>query len=106
MLVLEMRLILGEPLSIENGLKLLLTAGLFAWNVLEGAVFENTYPLPLVRLYVVPIWRVLLIVAMFLSVEWCYSFAFMLVFAIFFYIMDLEVTSDKWGQTDLKRTGN
>jgi hypothetical protein len=90
--------------SIESILKGILVAAFLGWNLLEGAVFENTYPLVMVHLYRYPIWRVLLLVLVVLSAEWCESLTLMIAFMIFFYVMDMEVTLEKWSKKDLGRS--
>jgi hypothetical protein len=88
--------------NIESGLRLFATAAFFAWNLVEGAYFENQYPLAMVSLYEVPIWRLAFLVLIVLAADWCPSTALMLGFFIFFYIMDMEVTHEKWSMMDLK----
>jgi len=66
------------------------------WNVLEGSVFENEYPSVFVKLYTIPIWRLLILVLLILGALWNHSVGIMLAFTFFFYIMDMEVTMDKW----------
>ena len=67
-----------------------------AWNVIEGAVFQNEYPSSFVKLYPIPIWRFLLLMALIVGATWCPSVGIMLAFTVFFYVMDMEVTMDKW----------
>ena len=90
--------------SFDTILRLTTVAILFGWNFLEGAFFEHQYPAAMVSLYQVPLWRIAFLVAMILAADWCPSVGIMLGFFIFFYIMDLEVTLDKWTATDLKRS--
>jgi hypothetical protein len=92
------------PISfdVETGLRFITTAAFFGWNLVEGAYFENQYPLAMVRLYEIPIWRMVFLVLLILAADWCPSTALMLGFFIFFYIMDLEVTLEKWSLLDLK----
>jgi len=66
------------------------------WNVLEGSVFQNEYPRVFVKLYTIPIWRLLLLVLMILAALWNHSLGIMLAFTLFFYVMDMEVTMDRW----------
>lgn len=66
------------------------------WNVQEGSVFENEYPYAFVKLYTIPIWRLLLLILMILAALWNHSLGIMVAFTIFFYVMDMEVTMDKW----------
>lgn len=93
------------PLSmdIESGLKLVVVAAFFIWNFIEGAFFEHQYPIAMVSLYSVPLWRVAFIALMVIAADWCPSVAIMLGFFIFFYIMDMEVTQETWSRVDLKR---
>jgi hypothetical protein len=77
---------------LKNGIIL----ALLFWNVLEGSVYENVYPTVFVKLYTVPIWRLLLVLFMIVAAEWNHSIGIMLAFTIFFYVMDMEVTMEKW----------
>jgi hypothetical protein len=80
----------------EPILKLLVVGAFFVWNIVEGAIFENEYPSTFVRLYHIPIWRLALLVALIAGGLWCPSVGIMLAFTTFFYVMDMEVTMDKW----------
>jgi len=82
--------------QIDKGLRLLFTFGLLFWNTVEGAVFQNEYPYPFLKLYLIPVWRLLLVVALIAGAYWCKSVGIMLAYATFFYVMDMEVTMDKW----------
>jgi hypothetical protein len=77
-------------------LRIIFATGLFVWNVIEGAAFENYYPKALVTLYTVPLWRFTLLVATILGTRWSTSVGIMMAFAVFFYVMDMEVTLNKW----------
>ena len=95
-----------SSLNFDTILRLIITLLFFGWNLIEGAVFENEYPRAMVKLYEYPIWRVLLVLLLFLSTDWCPSVAIMIAFTIFFYIMDIEVTTYKWSLVDLKHSTN
>ena len=73
-----------------------MTIGFLSWNIIEGSVFENEYPSAFVKLYTIPIWRLLLIVLMISAAQWNHSLGIMIAFTIFFYVMDMEVTMEKW----------
>ena len=92
----EMRFSKASKLDIDSILRLTVTALLFVWNVIEGSVFENEYPRAFVHLYPYPIWRAALLLALVLGAAWCPSVGLMLAFAAFFYVMDMEVTLEKW----------
>jgi hypothetical protein len=82
--------------TLDGYARLGVTFMLLFWNILEGAVFENEYPMAFVRLYPIPIWRALLLAALISGALWCPSVGMMLAFTTFFYVMDMEVTMDKW----------
>ena len=82
--------------TIDKKLQGIFIVALFIWNTLEGAVFENVYPFAMVKLYKYPIWRVAFVLLIVLSADWSPLLSLMLAFALFFYIMDIEVTREKW----------
>ena len=91
------------PKNIENGIKLTLTAILFIWNLIEASVYENQYPLVMVHVYPIAAWRIALVFLIILASDWCPSLTLMLTYFVFFYIMDLEITIDKWSLVDLNK---
>jgi hypothetical protein len=91
------------PKTIDGALKIILTAAFFGWNLIEGAVYEHQYPLAMIHIYPLAIWRIVLVVLIILASDWCPSVTLMLAFFVFFYIMDLEVTIEKWSLTDVKK---
>jgi hypothetical protein len=76
--------------------KIIITALFLGWNVIEGAVFENEYPKTFVKLYPIPFWRLILLVALIAGSLWDPFVGIMLAFTTFFYVMDMEVTMEKW----------
>ena len=74
----------------------LMTIAFLTWNTIEGSVFENEYPAAFVKLYTVPIWRLLIVLLMIAAATWNHSLGIMIAFTIFFYVMDMEVTMEKW----------
>ena len=89
--------------TIDKKLQGILIIALFIWNTLEGAVFENVYPYAMVKLYKYPIWRVAFVLLIVFSADWSPLLSLMLAFTLFFYIMDIEVTREKWSTSELKR---
>lgn len=77
-------------------MKIIVTAFFLGWNVIEGAVFENEYPRLFVQLYPIAAWRLLLLIALIVGAMWDSFVGIMLAFTAFFYVMDMEVTMDKW----------
>jgi hypothetical protein len=82
--------------TVEDYLKLFVTFFFFTWNVIEGAVFQNEYPRLFVKLYPIAAWRLLLLIALIVGAMWDPFVGIMLAFATFFYVMDMEVTMEKW----------
>ena len=82
--------------TLENYMKLLVTLLFLGWNVIEGSVFQNEYPRLFVKLYPIAAWRLLLLVALIVGAMWDSFVGIMLAFATFFYVMDMEVTMEKW----------
>ena len=88
---------------LDISVQAIIVGALFIWNVIEGAIFENEYPVALVKLYKYPIWRAALLLLIILSADWSPFIALMLAFTLFFYIMDIEVTRERWLPRELKR---
>jgi hypothetical protein len=91
------------PKTLDGYIKLLFITVLFGWNLVEGAVYENVYPLSMIHIYPIAIWRIMLLVLVVLASDWSAHVTLLLVYTIFFYIMDLEVTIEKWSLTDLQK---
>ena len=89
--------------NLDTKIQGILIVSLFIWNVIEGAVFQNVYPVALVKLYKYPIWRVAIVILIIIASDWSPVLALMLAFTLFFYIMDIEVTREKWSVSELKR---
>jgi hypothetical protein len=88
--------ILNSSNEFDTLLKNIMIVAFLTWNVIEGSVFENEYPYAFVKLYTIPIWRLLLVILMILAALWNHSLGIMVAFTMFFYVMDMEVTMDKW----------
>jgi len=67
------------------------TGFFFLWNIIEGFKIDTSYPHSLVILYVYPLWRYALLVALVIGTMWCKSLSLMMGFSIFFYFMDLQL---------------
>jgi len=91
------------PKTIDGCIKLVFIAVLFGWNLVEGAVYENAYPLAMIHIYPMAIWRIMLLLLVVLASDWSAHVTLLLVYMIFFYIMDLEVTIDKWSLAELQK---
>jgi len=85
-----------DSIAIDIYARMAVVGALLAWNILEGARFQNHYPQAFVRLYPIAAWRLTLLVATILGGLWSHSVGIMMAYAVFFYVMDMEVTLDKW----------
>uniref|UniRef100_A0A6C0K909 Uncharacterized protein n=1 Tax=viral metagenome TaxID=1070528 RepID=A0A6C0K909_9ZZZZ len=91
------------PKTLDGYIKLLFIVILFGWNLVEGAVYENAYPLAMIHVYPLAIWRIMLLVLIVLASDWSAHVTLLLIYMVFFYIMDLEVTIEKWSLADLQK---
>lgn len=91
------------PTTLDGNIKLAFIVALFGWNLVEGAVYENVYPLAMIHIYPLAIWRIMLLALVVLASDWSAHVTLLLAYMIFFYIMDLEVTINKWSLTDLQK---
>lgn len=91
------------PKTLDGYIKLLFIIALFGWNLVEGAIYENMYPLAMIHIYPMAIWRIMLLALIILASDWSAHVTLLLVYMVFFYIMDLEVTIEKWSLTDLQK---
>jgi hypothetical protein len=91
------------PKTLDGYIKLLFIVALFGWNLVEGAIYENVYPLAMIHVYPMAIWRIMLLALIVLASDWSAHVTLLLVYMVFFYIMDLEVTIEKWSLTDLQK---
>lgn len=91
------------PKTIDGYIKLAFITALFGWNLVEGAVYENAYPLAMIHIYPLAIWRIMLLVLVVFASDWSAHVTLLLAYTILFYIMDLEITIDKWSLADLQK---
>jgi hypothetical protein len=80
-------------LDVDSLLRLIVTAVFFYWNVTEGAIFENNYPLCFVKLYQSHAWHLLLMSLVIAAAFWCPTVSIMAALAVFFYVLDFESIS-------------
>lgn len=76
--------------KIDTITRLLVTIFFFIWNLTYGMPIESHYPLALVKLYIHPIWKLLLVLFALVAINWCPRAGIMIALAVFFYFMDME----------------
>ena len=79
-----------EPSGIVDiGLRICMILLLLGWNVFEGLSLRTPYPATMVALWDSPIWRVSLLLAVWLGAEWCPRVGFMTALAVVMYIVNM-----------------
>jgi hypothetical protein len=74
---------------IDMVLRMIMVIGLFGWNVFEGLSLRTPYPATMVALWDSPIWRIALLLAIWLGAEWCPRVGIMTALAVVSYIVDM-----------------
>lgn len=74
---------------IDMFLRMTLVLALFGWNVFEGLSLRTPYPATMVALWESPLWRISLLLAVWLGAEWCPSLGIMTAIATVSYIVDM-----------------
>jgi len=75
--------------NIDAALRLIMTLGLLGWNVFEGVSLRTPYPSTMVALWSSPIWRVVLLLTVWLGAEWCPRVGMMTALAVVMYIANM-----------------
>ena len=80
----------SEPSGpVDMSLRLIMILSLMSWNVFEGLSLRTPYPATMVALWDSPLWRVALLLAIWLGAEWCPSVGVMTAMAVVFYIVNM-----------------
>ena len=74
---------------IDASLRLTVTLLLLGWNIFEGLSLRTPYPATMVALWATPIWRIALLLAIWLGAEWCPRVGLMTAFAVVMYIVNM-----------------
>ena len=86
-----------EPSGVyDAAARIVVTSVFFIWNLYEGTVLEAPYEPVLVKLYSIPFWRFLVIMAVLVAAHWCPRVGVMFALAVFFYIEDMEKLKRPW----------
>jgi hypothetical protein len=80
----------SEPSGIIDGsLRLIVVLGLLGWNVFEGLSLRTPYPSTTVALWESPLWRLVLLLTVWLGAEWCPRVGVMTGIAVVMYIVNM-----------------
>ena len=75
--------------NLDAGLRLFITLFLLGWNVFEGLSLRTPYPSAMVVLWDSPIWRVGLLLSIWIGAEWCPRVGIMTALAVLMYIVNM-----------------
>jgi hypothetical protein len=75
--------------NIDAGLRLVMIMVLFGWNVLESLSLRTPYPLTMVALWDSRIWRVVLLITVWLGAEWCPRVGLLSALALVMYVANM-----------------
>ena len=79
-----------EPLGIvDTILRITMILLLLGWNVFEGLSLRTPYPSTIVALWDSPVWRVSLLLTVWLGAEWCPRIGIMTAIATVMYIVNM-----------------
>jgi hypothetical protein len=79
-----------EPTGpVDTALRMILVLALFGWNVVEGLSLRTPYPATMVALWDSPVWRIALLLAIWLGAEWCPRVGMMTALAVVSYTVDM-----------------
>lgn len=79
-----------EPSGIvDAGLRMSMILLLLGWNVFEGLSLRTPYPATMIALWESPVWRVSLLLAVWLGAEWCPRVGLMTALATVMYIVNM-----------------
>ena len=79
-----------EPLGIvDTILRITMILLLLGWNVFEGLSLRTPYPSTIVALWDSPVWRVSLLLTVWLGAEWCPRIGIMTAIATVMYVVNM-----------------
>jgi len=77
------------PSVLNASLRMITLLSLLAWNVFESLSLRTLYPLTMVAQWESPIWRMILLLIVWLGAEWCESIGLMSGIAVSLYIANM-----------------
>jgi hypothetical protein len=81
---------MDEPTGIvDAGLRLIMILSLIGWNALESLSLRTPYPSTMVALWDSPIWRMILLLTVWLGAQWCPRVGMLTGMAILMYIVNM-----------------
>ena len=81
---------MDEPTGIvDASLRLIVILGLIGWNALESLSLRTPYPATMVALWESPVWRLSLLLTIWLGAEWCPRIGLLTALAVLMYIANM-----------------
>lgn len=81
---------MDEPTGIvDASLRLIVILGLIGWNALESLSLRTPYPATMVALWESPVWRLSLLLTIWLGAEWCPRVGLLTALAVLMYIANM-----------------
>ena len=81
---------MDEPLgTIDSTLRIVMVLGLLGWNVFEALSLRTPYPSTMVAMWDSPLWRIIVLLTVWLGAEWCPSVGIMTAVAVSMYVANM-----------------
>ena len=81
---------MDEPTGIvDASLRLIVVLGLIGWNALESLSLRTPYPATMVALWESPVWRLMLLLTVWIGAEWCPRVGVLSGLAVLMYIANM-----------------
>jgi len=78
------------PISgIDAGSRIIITLVLLGWNIFEGLSLRTPYPSTMVALWDSPVWRMALLLTIWIGAEWCPRVGAMTALAVLMYVVNM-----------------
>lgn len=74
---------------LDGGIRIVIILALLGWNAFEGLSLRTPYPDTMVALWPSPLWRLVLLLTIWLGAEWCPRVGMMTAIAVLMYIVNM-----------------
>ena len=75
--------------GLDAWLRMIMTFVLLGWNIFEGLSLRTPYPSTMVALWESPIWRMALLLTVWLGAEWCPRVGALTALAALMYVVNM-----------------
>jgi hypothetical protein len=88
---------MGGFTSVDSVLRFIILTGLLGFILVNGSVFEVTYPQSSVELYAFPWWRFVIVLLVIAGASWCPYVGLATATAAFLYLNDMHILTKPQG---------